>query len=64
MTVQRLGGEWEGLGVLTRSLHTLGNILLSSVVGQVHGLSDHDLLHVPRLDKVILTYTIASEIED
>ena len=35
-----------------------------SVVGQVYGLSDHDLLHVQRPDKVILTYTIASEIED
>ena len=32
MTVQRLDGEWEGMGtVLTRSLHTLDNILLSSV---------------------------------
>ena len=34
MTVQRLDGEWEGLGaVLTRSLHDLDSILISVLLG-------------------------------
>ena len=65
MTVQRLDGEWEGLGaVLTRSLHTLDNILVSSVVGQVYGLSDHDLLHVQSVVRKIRFGPIASYLRE
>ena len=36
--VPRLDGKLEGLGaVLTHTLHTLDSILVSSVVGPVHG---------------------------
>ena len=49
--VQRLDGEWEGLGaVLTRSPHTLDSILISVLLGRYMGSLIMIYMTVQRLD--------------